>query len=173
MRFLGSLCFVLFVLAAPAHAQFGRAVPEDVVTWTAEVRPPSTAAAMTDTFAPGERAYVTLTGQVADGWRVYAVHTDGGFPTQLSLDALPIGVARYREPGEAVARQGHDPVLGEDYRYHAGTARIWQGLQIGRDAPRGPVVVSGRVRYAACNDEVCLPPREALFRVQFRVRNPE
>lgn len=172
MRFAFFLLGLLLAAlpAQPAQAQFGRAAPDEVVTWTASVRPPSTARAMTDTFAPGERAYVTLTGQVAEGWRVYAVHSPAGFPARFSFDALPAGVSRYGAPGEAAPRTGHDAALGEDYRYHAGEVRVWQGFQIGEGAPVGPAVVSGTLRYAACNDEVCLPPRDFPFRVRFAVR---
>jgi hypothetical protein len=170
MRFL-SLLLLLLCVSVPVQAQFGRTIPDEVVTWTASVRPPSTAQAMTDTFAPGERAYVTLTGQVADGWRVYAVRSPAGFPARLSLDELPEGLSRYGDPGEAAPRTGHDAALGEDYRYHAGEVRVWQGLQIDEQATGGPVVVSGTLRYAACNDEVCLPPRDFPFQVRFAVRS--
>jgi hypothetical protein len=162
------LLFVL-LLAVPAQAQFGPPIPEEVVTWTVAIRPPSTAPAMTDTFRPGERAYVTLTGEILEGWRVYALDTPGGYPAHLTLDALPFGVALYNEPGEAEPHDGHDVVLDEAYRYHEGRARIWQGLEVSAGAPTGPLVVTGTLRYAACNDEVCIPPRDLPFDVRLIV----
>ena len=167
MRLLPLL--LLFLLGAPAQAQFGPPIPDEIVTWTATVRPPATAPEMTDTFAPGERAYITLTGEILDGWRVYALDTPGGYPAQLTLDALPMGLARYSEPGEAEPHDGHDVVLDEAYRYHEGQARIWQGLEIQASALAGPTVVTGTLRYAACNDEVCIPPRDLPFDVRLIV----
>ena len=60
-------------------------------------------------------------------------------------------------------RDRYDEALQEGYRYHSGRARVWQGLRVDERAPRGAHVVSGRVRYAACNDSICLPPREVPF----------
>jgi tricarballylate dehydrogenase len=39
--------------------------------------------------------------------------------------------------------------------------RFWGGV---------PLEVSGRVRYAACNDSICLPPREEAFSVRLVVQ---
>ncbi|NNF57223.1 MAG: hypothetical protein HKN04_03190 [Rhodothermaceae bacterium] len=160
---------LILLLAAPAQAQFGPPIPDEVVTWTATVRPPSTAEEMTDTFWPGERAYITLTGEILDGWRVYALDTPGGYPAQLTLAALPEGLVRYSVPGEAEPHDGHDTVLDEAYRYHEGRARIWQGVQVSAEAPPGLRVVTGTLRYAACNDEVCIPPRDLPFEVRLIV----
>ena len=160
---------LLAALAPAAQAQFGPAVPEHVVTWAAAVRPPTTAAADTGTFRPGEPLFVTLTAEVAPGWRVYALDSPGGRPLQIALDPLPEGLHLAGAPGEDAPHEGFDVGLGEAYRYHARRARVWQGLRVSERAPRGPAVVSGRVRYAACNDEICLPPREVPFQARFVV----
>lgn len=169
MPFRFIFAFLLAACALPARAQFGPAVPETVATWTATVRPPTTASAPTDTFRPGERPFVTLTVDVAEGWRVYALRSPGGLPLQLRLDPLPAGLRLAGAPGEDPPRAGHDAALDEDYRYHAGRARVWQVLEVASSAPRGPVEVTGRVRFAACNDEICLPPREVPFRARLVV----
>lgn len=166
------LTILLLLSAAPvAHAQFGfDTVPEEVVTWSAAIRPPASAGALTDTFARGERAFVALTAEILDGWRLYALGSPGGLPLTFALDPLPEGLSASGSPGQSPTATAHDPVLEEDYTYHAGRGRVWQALRIAPDAPRGPAEVTGRVRYAACNDEVCLPPREVPFRVRLVVR---
>jgi DsbC/DsbD-like thiol-disulfide interchange protein len=160
---------LLVALTPAAQAQFGPSVPETVATWTASVRPPSTAEADTDVFRPGEPLFVTLTAEVVPGWHVYALDSPGGRPLQIELDPLPEGLSLYGSPGQDTPREGFDEGLGEAYRYHAGRARVWQGLRVAPRAARGPVVVSGRLRSAACNDQICLPPREVPFQARFTV----
>jgi thiol:disulfide interchange protein DsbD len=163
--------FLLLAFALPAQAQgFESAVPETVVAWTATVRPPTTAAAATDTFAPGEGLFVTLNAEVAPGWRLYALRSPGGLPLQLHLDPLPPGLRLAGSPGEDATHEGYDTALEQEYRYHSARARVWQRLEVARNAAPGPVEVTGRVRYAACNDAICLPPREAPFRARLVIR---
>ena len=158
------------VLMAPAsQAQFGSPVPESVVTWTASARPPSTASRMTNTFGTGDRVYITLTANIVEGWRVYAINSPAGRPITLELNALPGGIVRYGSPGETATQMAHDPGLGADYTYHDGSARVWQGLQVEESAEAGEHVVTGEIRYAACNDEMCLPVKTVPFRTRFVV----
>jgi thiol:disulfide interchange protein DsbD len=173
------LVLLALTSALPARAQFegsigGPAVPETVVAWAAHVRPPAragaTAPADTGVFRRGDLVFVTLTAEVAEGWRLYALDSPGGRPLQVTLDPLPAGLHPEGAPGEDVPHDGYDAVLDEAYRYHAGHARVWQALRVRARAPRGPLVVTGRVRYAACNDSICLPPREAPFRARLVVQ---
>lgn len=160
-----------FLLSGSPQAQFGTAVPETVVTWTASARPPSSAPRMTNTFRTGERVYVTLTADIVDGWRVYAIASPAGRPLVIELDPLPTGVTRYGSPGETDTKVAHDRGLDADYSYHDGTARVWQGLQVDEQADEGEHDVTGRVLYAACNDEMCLPVKTVPFRARFVVSN--
>ncbi|MDX1419060.1 MAG: hypothetical protein R3181_03745 [Rubricoccaceae bacterium] len=168
MRLCLFLLLALLALALPARAQFegsiGGDLPEAVVAWTASVRPPATAGADTGSFQRGDLAFVTFTAEVAPGWRLYSLDSPGGRPLQIALDGLPSGVRLEGQPSEDDPRDGFDETLRESYRYHAGRVRVWQALRIGPQTPRGTYDVSARLRYAACNDAVCLPPREAPLR---------
>jgi thiol:disulfide interchange protein DsbD len=177
MTLRSALVLLAFVLALPARAQFegsfAPAVPENVVAWTANVRPPASAEVApvsADVFRRGDRLFVTLTAEVAPGWRLYAIDSPGGRPLQIAFDPLPAGLRLAGAPGEDAPREGYDEALDEAYRYHAGRARVWQGFLVSERAPRGPVEVTGRVRFAACNDAICLPPREVPFRARFVVQ---
>ena len=163
------LVFLFASMAPVARAQFEPAVPETVVTWTARVRPPATARQETNTFRPGEQLFVTLTADVVDGWRLYALDSPGGLPLELHLDAPPSGLVVDGTPGEDEPLEGFDVALGEGYRYHTGRARVWQAYRVGRTATPGVRVIAGHVRFAACNDEICLPPREVPFQARLVV----
>lgn len=159
-----------FILMAPAsRAQFGVVVPETVVEWSASARPPSTAPRMTSSFTAGDRVYLTLSAEIAEGWRVYAINSPAGRPLELEWDALPDGIASYGPLSESQALRGHDSGLDADYTYYESSARIWQGFQVGRNADVGEHRVTGRLRYAACNDELCLPVKTFPYSVRFEV----
>ena len=159
----------LGLMVPASQAQIGSTVPETVVTWAASARPPSSAPQMTDTFGAGDRVYITLSADIVEGWRVYAIDSPAGRPLVLELDSLPNGIARYGSPRETHTEIGHDPGLDADYTYHDGSARVWQGLLVQEGAEAGEHVVTGTVRYAACNDEMCLPVKTFSFRTRFVV----
>ncbi len=162
-----TLLFGLALLTPTSNAQIGTNVPETVVEWTASARPPSSAPRMTNSFRVGERVYITLSANILDGWRVYAIDSPAGRPLDLELEALPDGVVKFGTLGQSQTHIGHDPGLNADYTYHDGSARVWQGLRIQDGARRGERVVTGNLRYAACNDEMCLPVRTIPFSARF------
>lgn len=167
---------LLSILVGPlaqAQIQLGAPVPDEVVTWSATIAPPHTAPRWTDAHAPGDRVFLTVKAQVLDGWRVYAMGSTGGLPLAFSLNAPPSWVSIEGVPGQSNTRETYDPVLEETYQYHAGEARFWQALRISDDAPTGSTEITGKVRFAACNDEVCLPPRDVPFRALLTVRERE
>jgi hypothetical protein len=51
------------------------------------------------------------------------------------------------------------------YPYFSETGRVVQVLAVGADAARGTSEVTGSVRYAVCDDRICLPPTSTAFRV--------
>lgn len=164
------LLLVGALLVAPiSMAQIGPEIPETVVTWTASARPPSSAALMTNIFGEGDRVYITLSADIVDGWRVYAMDSPAGRPLTFELGALPEGVEIYGEPGRSEVEEAYDRGLEATYTYHAHQARIWQGLRINAGAQYGERVVNGTVHYAACNDELCLPVRDVPFSARFVV----
>ena len=150
------VCLVALV-ALPAAAQQVRAA--DVVTWRVRA----------DRAAPGASARLVLDAQIADGWRLYAMGSPVGIPLTLTLDPLPEGLAAGRS-GQSATRTGYDPGFESDYPYFAGTARVVQQVRVAAGARAGAREVSGSVRYAVCNDEVCLPPTQTAFRVPLVVR---
>lgn len=159
------LVLVLALLAASASApeasaQFSAAPSgptvrtADVVTW--RVR--------TDRAAPGASARLVFDAQIAPGWRLYAMGSPVGIPLTLALDPLPRGLAAGRV-AQSETRKRFDPAFDADYTYFAEAARIVQQVRVAPGAAAGSHQVTGAVRYAVCDDRVCLPPTRTAFRV--------
>ncbi len=168
LRSLLVLAIALIAFQA-AYAQIGPEVPDVVVAWEAVVRPPASAPAMTDTFRPGETAFVTLIAQVADEWHLYSLGSPSGRPLIVEFDELPEGISLNGSPSESSVKRAYDPGLDEDYTYHDGRARIWQRLSISDSAQPGPTVVTGTIKFAACREGLCLPVREVPFEARFNI----
>ena len=145
------LALALALVALPAAAQVTTA---DVVSWRVRA----------DRAEPGATARVVFDAEVADGWRLYALGSPVGVPLTVALDALPEGV-RAGRLGQSGAREGYDDVFESAYEYFAGAGRVVQNVEVGRRVRPGTYWVTGAVRYAVCDDSVCLPPTRTAFRV--------
>ena len=149
MRRLLPLLFV--VLALPASAQVRTS---DVVSWRVRA----------DRAAPGETARLVLDAEIQPGWRLYAMRSPVGIPLMRTLDDLPAGLSlggiRQSTPSE-----GYDEAFESDYTYFSERARVVQGIRIADRARAGEREVTGTLRYAVCDDSVCLPPTRTTFRV--------
>ncbi|WP_412063514.1 protein-disulfide reductase DsbD domain-containing protein [Rubrivirga sp. IMCC45206] len=147
------LLFLLaFLTAAPALAQAPRT--EEVVSWRARA----------ETASPGAQARVVLDATIAPGWRLYALGSTVGIPLVVSLDALPDGIRAVRL-AQSEPREGYDEAFASAYPYFAESARVVQVLGVGRRLRPGRREVSGTVRFAVCDDRICLPPASVPFRV--------
>lgn len=150
--FLAALLAVSADWLAPAVA--AQVTTADLVTWRARA----------ERATPGADARVVLDAAVAPGWRLYALGSPVGIPLTVSLDPLPAGVTagplRQSEP-----QQGYDPAFELDYPYFVESGRVVQTLRVARGTASGRREVSGSIRYAVCDDSVCLPPTRTAFQV--------
>lgn len=146
------LTLLLALLALPAAAQIVRTA--DVITWTVRA----------DRVAPGATARVVFDAEIAPGWRLYALGSPVGVPLSVTLGTLPAGVAA-GPLAQSPPRRGFDEAFGSDYTYFAGAARVVQRVRVAAGAATGSREITGSVRYAVCDDRVCLPPTRTAFRV--------
>jgi thiol:disulfide interchange protein DsbD len=131
------------VLAAPPPA-----------TFTASVAPA--------VARPGETVTLTVTANIKTPWHVYAVTPvppPGPVETSLAVEAGPLKPVG--KTTESAPKKANDPNFGKEVAYHEGAATFTQRLQVPEGAaPTARVPVKVTVRYMACNESVCLPPRE-------------
>ena len=82
---------------------------------------------------------------------------------------LPAG-ASSTEIFQSNPQRGTDLGLGVPYLYFADRARVEVPVALSRRAAPGRHTVRGAVRYAVCDDSVCLPPSTTRFSVPLVVR---
>jgi len=119
--------------------------------------------------AAGKPAKVQLRFKVADGFHINS-HKPGSellIPTSLQLNPpTDIGVGSITYP------KGHDFALaiapGEMLNVYTGEFTISAKVSATRTASPGKYKVHGQLKYQACNDRSCFPPK--LAPVEFEVK---
>ncbi len=147
---------ILVGLALPAAAF---ATPAPPVHWRVTGAPHGA-------VKPGAKFDVTVAGAIDPGWHLYALEEPEGGPiaTEVSLaEGDPAEVVRVTSGKPVVKR---DASFGMDTGMFEGSALFTLHL---RAAPDGAPASAVRVliRYQACNDQVCLPPRTDAVPVAF------
>jgi hypothetical protein len=144
----------LTLLAIPwifglAHADS----PDEVVRWTASVRSAATITA-------GSKATLDLSGEIEEGWHVYALEQHSGGPTRLriTLDANAIATAAGPTSGTAPDKV-HDAHFGFDTQLYTHPFVVHLPVRVDSNLATGKQLIPVSVRFQACSDRECLLPR--------------
>jgi thiol:disulfide interchange protein DsbD len=108
--------------------------------------------------APGSSVVLRLHAQIDDGYHLYSFTTParGPIKTTVSLEPSPDikGIWIYqRDPDRHL-----DPNLNVPVETFTNSVDFLLRIAIASGAARGEKVVTARVRYQACSNEICLPP---------------
>jgi thiol:disulfide interchange protein DsbD len=111
-----------------------------------------------DRLVPGGEFRAAIVVDIAEHWHVNAnpVTIEGLIPTTLTLEPpASVTIDRILYPkGESITVEWAD----EPVALYTGRATIFARGRVLDTAPPGPVVISGNLRYQACDDSVCLAP---------------
>lgn len=138
--------------------------PGQVVTAAAAVRP--------DVMAPGTAAELVVTVAIAPEWHVNAHVPSERYliPTELTLTAPPdVEVGEVRYPSGEHRTFAFNP--RKPLATYAGTVTLNASVRAGETAKVDrAALIRGTLRYQACNDTRCLPPRtlDVVARLQLR-----
>jgi thiol:disulfide interchange protein DsbD len=131
----------------------GAARAQNPVTWAVKANAPATLKA-------GDKFTAQVTAQIAPGWHLYSItHGAGGpIPTRITIPdgqsfRLAGGVSGPRPRVEM------DPNFQINTETHEGSATFHLPLVVAGDAPAGAQQLNINVRFQACDDTKCLPPR--------------
>jgi thiol:disulfide interchange protein DsbD len=146
-----TLLLLLVAACAAAFAQTASRQPQfDPIQWTLEVQPAAS--------APGQRFIGRLTASIEEGWHLYSSTTAvRPVATRVTLDENP-AVAEWKayQPEPIVK---FDPNFGEDSEMYEKEAAFLIEAVVAEQAQPGTSQLQVTVRYSACNDRLCLPPR--------------
>jgi thiol:disulfide interchange protein DsbD len=158
---LASLTALLFLHAVSdsARAQF-----ENPIRFSAKAEPVEA--------RHGETVALTITATIKQGWHLYALPwattDEGPIPTTLTFD-LPSGLRLQGSLQQSQPKSAHDPNFDMQVQWFAETARFTQKFRVDDNHALGAASVAASVKYQACTDEVCLPPRTEKLVAQITV----
>lgn len=109
------------------------------------------------TVKRGESAKQVLKAVVLDGFHVNSDKPRDEFliPLKLTWDsAAPLEVKSisYPKPEDIELNGSHMLV-------YTGAVPIETDFMVAKDAPKGPTTISGKLKYQACNNHMCFPPK--------------
>lgn len=149
---------VLFLLVAvlvvtPSMAQIE--YPEDKVSWKFSVE------------QNGDEAYVVGTITMVEHWHIYAANLpEGAFSLPTAITLKPSShfqtVGKIKEPKPIFK---HDDLADEDLYYHSNTVKIKQKIKV---LSEEDFTIDGEFFFQTCDDDHCLPPHTADFKVKVK-----
>jgi thiol:disulfide interchange protein DsbD len=116
----------------------------------------------------GQKAWAAVVVEIQDGFHAQS-HTplDENFiKFELKFDENPlvkIGTPRY-----PAGRIEDYPALGK-LSVYTGKTVILVPIDVPADAKTGPVEITGRVQFQACDDKVCYPPEQPKFSIKSEI----
>ena len=115
-------------------------------------------------FAPGSELVLTLRATMAPSWHLYSTTPypedvlAAPQPTQIRLEKSPIlepnGPVRQPRP-----ETDYDPNFEIETEYFEGIVDFEVPARVAPNAPEGEHQALVKIRFMACNDRLCLPPR--------------
>ncbi len=149
-------CSTLLILAAALPpASRAQEAPPAPIHWTAAL---SSAA---HALQSGQKVTVALTGDIDAGWHVYAFPQPPDSPiiaTQVTVpEGQPLSLSGEIAPPKAESLM--DPTTGKETSVYTNSVTINLPLQVAHKAHAGKQDLEMDVRYQACNNRLCLPPR--------------
>lgn len=122
------------------------------VQWTLTTPAPS--------VKPGAKVEVVLDAAITGGWHLYSLKKVEGGPiaTTITLPAgQPFSLAGAITASPAESK--YDETFQMDVETYSDSATFRLPIEVAKDAPAGPANLTVNVRFQACDDKQCLPPR--------------
>lgn len=109
---------------------------------------------------PGAVAPLKLTAKIDRGWHLYSITTPKGGPIPSTVELAENPAVESTKVYQPKPERRLDPNFGIDVETFSEEAVFWIPATLRKDAPTGSVEVTANVRYQACDDKQCLPPKK-------------
>lgn len=153
MRHFYLLAAVVLMLAGAARAQLGPA--QDLVTVSTHWSQSQAAA--------GDQRILAVVLEISEGFHINpdeARAAENLIPTVVTVEAadaaLQVGPVQYPKPHDVTVNYTGKP---QQIPVYEGRTVLYVPVIVGADAALGETAVTVAVRYQACNDRLCYPPR--------------
>ncbi|MGB6485175.1 MAG: protein-disulfide reductase DsbD N-terminal domain-containing protein [Candidatus Acidiferrales bacterium] len=147
------LIFVGFAGLLVAQAQDQAPMP---IHWTATFPSPQ------HLLQSGQKISLALTADIDSGWHVYAFPQPPGspvIPTEVTVpDGQALTLSGEIKPPKAISQV--DPTVGKETDLYENSVTFDLPLKVvSKKARAGKQSLEFDIRYQACNNRLCLPPR--------------
>lgn len=138
----------MMALGSLATAQAQKKLP---VQWTFEPQAAS--------VAPGRNFSGKLTAKIDPTWHMYSLTTPkgGGLPTTVKVDDPALAGVKVYQPKPD---KKFDPNFNVDTERYEGEVVFLVEVELAKPVAAGSLSVPLLIRYSACTDKECLPPRK-------------
>lgn len=144
------LLFALIAVSLPAAAQDQAPRPHPV-KWSLSAPAPA---------LPGTRFQATLTATIEEGWHLYSLRPLEGGPIPTSITVPP--PQQFKLVGQIdapVPLSAHEEAFGMSVEFYFGEVEFVLPIEVNRSAKPGRHTLAVTVRYQACDNTQCLPPK--------------
>jgi Disulphide bond corrector protein DsbC len=143
----------LGILFGPCLCALASAQPDNpTVQWAAAVAAPGG-------VRQGSSVTLELSGEIQDGWHVYALTEPPGGPTALrvTLDDNTIAAIAGTPTGSPPQKR-HDPSFGLETRFYTHSFTVRLPVQVKQQPAAGKQLIPVSVRFQTCSERECQPP---------------
>lgn len=120
-------------------------------------------------IGPGERLEVSVSFDIQPGWHLYGPNPDAEFlvPTTIALQPNEMLTAGELQLPKGITKE--DPVLGQTLMLYED--RVWFRLPVtvAENAAAGETELELQIRVQACDENRCLPARDAILKLPLRI----
>ncbi len=131
----------------------------DPIHWTLTAEPAPSGGSLTK-VAPGGVVWLRLTAKMDEGWHLYSVTTPPGGPNPTTISLAENPAVAKADLYQAKPERKLDPNFGVDTETFEKETSFLFAVTLKSDAAAGNVAMTAQLRYQACTEKLCLPPRK-------------
>lgn len=128
------------------------------------------AAVVPGNIRPGEFSRIEITAKIKKNWHIYSVMPQGeDSPPPTLIKTKSSELSANGPVYESRPIFNFDKAIGINLSYHEKSARFYQNFDPLSEAVPGKKQIETTIKYQACDDRICLPPKIVTLSNQFEI----